>query len=483
MQKEPGEITGFGDFVLLGRGGMGEVYSAVNSRLGRREAIKVMHATGGDYAARFQREARVAASISKHPNLVTIYSAGVDGGRPWLSMELIDGSNLRALMLRQGGRLEAEDALIAAQAVAQGLDHLHSKAVVHRDVKPENILVPTDGGVEAAALTDFGIARSSDGSDRLTETGMVSGTAAYLAPEQFSAKGIDGKADQYALACVLVETLTGVPAAEGHDFASLMGWHLHGVRPRVSKRNRLLPSSLDSVIVRALDVDPANRWPSCTEFIDAALRAYLAGVDMGTVPGAGGDDGGQGAGERLTLASTTVRPGVGTETRPERGNGRGGRRRWPIVMAGLAAVGLVLVGLAQLPSGREEWDGVAAELVADYPDFLPEYPSSGSQAGRCVPSHDGLDCGGGDFMVSVRRYGDSAARESELQRFDKVDMDVPDEGKCVRNHPIDVYPVVGGFLLAPMAEGLRSDIISVGVAEGDADDFWKWWDGVDIIAC
>lgn len=488
--EKPGEIRGFRDFSLLGSGGMGQVYSATNERLGRREAVKVLREVEGEYVARFEREARVAASVSKHPNLVTIYGAGVDDGRPWLSMELIDGANLRQLMARGKGRLEPDEALFAVLAVARGLDHLHAHGVVHRDVKPENILVPAAGGCDAAALTDFGIARAVDGADRLTRTGMVPGTAPYLAPEQFSAGPVDGRVDQYSLACVLVEALTGMPAAEGDDFTSLVGWHLHGERPSVSRRNRLLPQALDAVIIRALDPDPAARWESCSAFADAAVAAFLGdggsatATSGGAAPvasggaataasgGASGADGARRGGHEAEAASRN----------PSRPNRRRAVRAMVIGSAVIAAV--AVIGWMVAPSSNDgDWEGLHADLVADYPEFLPKTRSSGSDAGHCVDGPQGFSCAGGEFSVRVTRYPDRESRVAELARFEPVAFDVPADEECVRNHPIDVYPVVGGFLLAPEASGLDRDVISVGVGPDDVGDFWDWWERVEITGC
>ena len=214
---------------------MGVVYEAVNERLGRTEALKILKEAGGSQQKRFLREGRLAAKIGKHPHLVSVYSAGEHDGRVWLAMEYVDGGDVQEMLEESGGRLELDDAIVVADRVASALDYLHSNGIVHRDVKAANILVPSYDGPEGALLTDYGIARSLDGNDNVTREGVLTGTLQYMAPEVWERGPNHPASDQYALACVLVELLTGSRAfegGEGESVSSCFHAHAHGPRPQ-----------------------------------------------------------------------------------------------------------------------------------------------------------------------------------------------------------------------------------------------------------
>src|SRR3954469_5734005 len=260
---------------VAGRGGMGVVYRAVQLALDRTVALKLITpalAGDPDFRARFVRESRAAASI-EHPNVIPIFSAGEDQDVLYISMRFVDGQALRAL-LRADGPLEPRRAARIVAQVAAALDAAHERGLVHRDVKPANILLtPTDH----AYLTDFGLTkRADDGATRLSATGGLVGTAGYIAPEQIRGERVDARTDVYSLGCVLFHTLTGrTPFAAPGEGAMLVG-HLHDQPPSTGDE------SFDAIIRRALAKDPAERYPSAGDLGRAALAA--AGEEVTPAP-------------------------------------------------------------------------------------------------------------------------------------------------------------------------------------------------------
>src|SRR5690242_11209003 len=204
------EFAGYRIEQRLGRGGMGILYLAVEPGLERRVALKLIApeaAADGVFARRFAEESRIAASI-EHPNVVPIYAAGEEGGVPWIAMRYVAGSDLGRRIAREGRLAPAEAAALIAQ-VGNGLDAIHAAGLVHRDVKPANVLLSGEPGSEHAYITDFGVARNIATESGLTQTGRFVGTLDYVAPEQISGKPIDARADVYALGCLLFKLLTG----------------------------------------------------------------------------------------------------------------------------------------------------------------------------------------------------------------------------------------------------------------------------------
>jgi YVTN family beta-propeller protein len=251
---------------VVGRGGMGVVYRATDLRLERPVALKlVAPEPAGDelFRRRFLNEPRLAASLD-HPNVVPIYEAGEHDGQLYLAMRFVDGSDMRTLLRREGG-LGPERALDILGQVAGALDAAHRRGLVHRDVKPANVLVDEDGH---AYLTDFGVTKQLGGNT--TETGQIVGTLDYLAPEQIRGEDVDGRADGYALACVLYECLAGRPPFHRATEAETLWAHMQEPPPPVSG----LPA-LDRVTVKALAKDPGDRYATCGELI-ADARAALA---------------------------------------------------------------------------------------------------------------------------------------------------------------------------------------------------------------
>ncbi|UFS93356.1 serine/threonine-protein kinase [Nocardia huaxiensis] len=276
-----GEV--FAGYVIereLGRGGMGSVYLAQHPRLPRKTALKLLNQemfSDNEIRARFVREADLVAQLD-HPNIVTVYDRGTEGEQLWISMQYIDGVNATAV---NPGSLPPMRAAQIIGETAKALDYAHAQGVLHRDVKPANILLArssgkTGAGLERVYLTDFGIARLRDDTGHLTQTGTVTATLAYASPEQLTGATLDGRSDQYALACTLFQLLTGAVPFEGTSPAAVIRGHLQQPPPPASPLRPELPRAIDAVLARALAKRPQERFRSCAEFAAAAERALTA---------------------------------------------------------------------------------------------------------------------------------------------------------------------------------------------------------------
>ncbi|MFD8246347.1 serine/threonine-protein kinase [Nocardia sp. NPDC059691] len=263
---------------LLGSGGMGEVWLAHDTTTDRVVALKLLptaYAADPKFRQRFTREARLATQV-RGPHLVPIHSFGELDGRLYIDMEFIEGCDVAAL-LRRSGRLDPERAIEIVAQTAAALDIAHRAGLVHRDVKPSNIMVTPSGTVY---LIDFGTAHRSD-QPALTATGNVVGTLAYMAPERFD-RAAGPRSDQYSLACVLFECLTGYRPFDDGEPPRLLRAHLMQAPPSASALNPALPPALDAVIARGMAKDPDQRWSSAGELASAAHVA-LTGRDANTV--------------------------------------------------------------------------------------------------------------------------------------------------------------------------------------------------------
>jgi eukaryotic-like serine/threonine-protein kinase len=261
---------------LVGEGGMSRVYRAHDTVLERPVAIKVLHEQfGGDpeHVERFRREARAIARLA-HPNVVTVIDRGEWRGRQFIVFEHVDGENLKSLLAREG-RLPVGRALVLTEQIARALAVAHALGIVHRDVKPQNVLVDRSG---TAKVTDFGIARSVDLDDELTETGTVLGTGHYISPEQANGERADERSDQYSLGVVGYELLTGEVPYKGENLMAVASRHVRDPVPSVRARRPDVPARVDAVLTRAMAKRPADRYPSMAA-LAAALESCLAGVD------------------------------------------------------------------------------------------------------------------------------------------------------------------------------------------------------------
>ena len=254
---------------LIGRGGMGVVYRATDLSLGRPVALKLIApelAQDERFRPRFLREPRLAASLD-HPNVVPIHEAGERDGQLYLAMRYVEGSDLSTVLARER-TLPPERALAVLAQIADALDTAHRRGLVHRDVKPANVLLDED---EHAYLTDFGVTKQVGGAS--TDTGRVVGTLDYLAPEQIRGEAVDGRTDCYALACVLYECLSGAPPFRRDTEAEMLWAHMH-------EQPAPLPGypALDPVLKRGLAKERDERYGSCAELIEDARRALGLGA-------------------------------------------------------------------------------------------------------------------------------------------------------------------------------------------------------------
>jgi len=260
---------------MIGTGGMGEVYLAQHPRLPRQDALKILSSastTDEEFRARFVREAELAATLW-HPHIVGVLDRGEFNGRLWISMDYVDGTDAgRLLQERYPDGMPEQEVSEIVTAMADALDFGHERRLLHRDVKPENILVTAfDGHRRRVLLTDFGIARRIDDVSNLTAADVAVGTISYIAPEQLLGKPLDGRADQYALAATTFHLLTGAPPFEDSNRAVVISHHLSTPPPRLSERRPEL-AHLDAVLARALAKDPADRYPTCLDFARALTR-------------------------------------------------------------------------------------------------------------------------------------------------------------------------------------------------------------------
>ena len=274
------EFAGYTIVGRLGAGGMGEVYLAQHPRLPRRDALKVLSAgTPADatYRERFLREADAAAKLW-HPHIVGVHDRGDCDGRLWISMDYVDGEDAGSLLSRRyPAGMPADLVAPIVTSVAAALDYAHRHGVLHRDVKPANIMLAhfDDPAERRILLTDFGIARDMRDVSGLTETNMTLGTFAYSAPEQLMGGSIDGRADQYALAATAYHLLSGAAPFPGTSPAAVIGCHLNSQPPRLSDVRPEL-EALDPVLAAALAKEPESRFASCSDFA-AALTEQTAG--------------------------------------------------------------------------------------------------------------------------------------------------------------------------------------------------------------
>ena len=262
----------------IGEGGMGVVYRATHLRLGRTVALKVLPpslAADREYRRRFEREAAIAASL-EHPNVVPIYDAGHVHGILYLSMRFVDGEDLGAVLQREG-RLGVERVCALLGPVADALDAVHEAGLVHRDVKPGNVLIARSRrsrGAEQVYLCDFGIAKGTAGAGGdITSAGQFFGTPHYSSPEQIEGRWLDGRSDQYGLACLAFRSLTGQVPYPRTGTAAVIYAHLAADPPRPGRHRPDLPAAVDDAVARATAKHPDHRFPTCAAFIAALLAA------------------------------------------------------------------------------------------------------------------------------------------------------------------------------------------------------------------
>ena len=327
---------------LLGRGGMSLVYLAQEMELNRQVAIKVLPLQllhGADAAERFEREGKISASLD-HPHIVPIFRVGSTSTFLWYTMKRIRGRSLEQIISERGG-LPLADVLSIVQQVGDALHYAHRQGVVHRDVKPANVMIEDSGW---AYVCDFGVARAF-GSVSLTQTGASLGTPRYMAPEQVEGKPVDGRCDQYSFAILVWEALTGTLPFTGESVGELIRKHLLEPAPRLSDARPNIPGNVSDAVARAMSKNPAERFPDVAAFVRA-----LGGQLERRVSAA--------------FASATVAAGSALADAPTVRLPQRSRRR-ALVLSGLAAIALVGSGIwaALRPSGPA--NGATRHQIAD----------------------------------------------------------------------------------------------------------------------
>src|SRR5690348_9270151 len=276
----------------VGAGGMAVVFKAYDEQLHRPVALKVITpalAADDGFRRRFIREARAAAMVDD-PHILPVFAAGESDGLLFIAMRFVAGGDVRSLLSRSGAMSPGRAAGIVS-AVGSALDAAHRAGLVHRDVKPANMLIDVrPGRPDHVYLSDFGLSKGALSSGGVTRAGHVVGTPAYLAPEQGSGGKVDGRADQYSLACVAYELLTGVPPFLRDDAAAMIYAHLCEPPPPATARQPSLPPAVDSVLARAMSKNPEQRFLTCQEFAES-LRAALGLRPYAADPGLSVDDG------------------------------------------------------------------------------------------------------------------------------------------------------------------------------------------------
>ena len=365
---------------LVGEGGMSTVYRAHDTVLERRVAIKVLHehySRDPEYVERFRREARAIARLA-HPNIVTVIDRGEWEGRQFIVFEHVAGENLKATLVRDGP-LPVDRALDLAAQIARALAFAHELGIVHRDVKPHNVLLD---GTGTPKVTDFGIARALDSDDGLTATGTVLGTGQYLSPEQANGERGDERSDQYSLGVVAYELLTGQVPYGGDNLMAIAMRHVRDPVPSVRALRPDVPERVDSVVAKAMAKRPEDRFESM-DALAAALEACRAEVvedaqarpdeDTGVMP----PDGRSSSTVRTQVASA---PPPTRVTKPRRS---GLRLAGLLLLAAVVVVGNLLV-LEVVFDGNLPWSGggdptpVQVDAIADFDpkgDFT-EHPES-----------------------------------------------------------------------------------------------------------
>ena len=360
----------------IAAGGMSDVFRATDTHLARTVAVKLLaerFCADVEAQRRFVREGRAAARLSGDPHTITVYDVGEWAGRPYIVMEYLPGGSL-ADLLRAGERVSAEQALRWVADAAQALDHAHARGVVHRDVKPGNLLVDVGGAVVVA---DYGIA-TAVGLDAVTLTGTVLGTAGYLAPEQAQGRPASAASDRYGLAVVAYELLAGSRPFDGTSIAAGALAQLHEPLPPASGRNPHLPKTVDRGFERALAVEPASRFSSCGAFA-AELRRSLASAPV----------------------REDAEPTLVFAPRPR----SRARRAWLLTALGVLALAGVLaaVWLSQRPGQRAAAPTVTV-VVTTPPRTVTESSTSSPQAPTTTPPAGSALITQGESLMQRREY-------------------------------------------------------------------------------
>jgi serine/threonine protein kinase len=391
----------------IGQGGMGVVYAAEHTLLGRRVAVKVLRSDlAGEYVERFFNEARAAARLH-HPGLVEVFDFGNHDGRAFIVMELLIGESLAARLEREP-RLPFSLAGPVTRTVANALHVAHQEGIVHRDLKPANIFLTEDpeapSGLRAKVL-DFGIAklmREEKPRSVKTHSGAVIGTPRYMSPEQCrNARMVDARADVYSLGCILYEMVLGVAPFDYDTWAELVGAHLHETPPRPRELDPNLPREVEALILKMIEKRPEDRFASMADVaraIEGEVRTASSEAPLRpSTPPKGVRQVGAGTDPTLpaakTAASTTPVPPIAKATEPKPEPARRPSRKWWFVGAGVAAAGVAAIAFAvSRGSGGTPEEAVVTiddrtQQLAPAPDPAPKPSESGSAATPLGPTH------------------------------------------------------------------------------------------------
>ena len=379
------EIAGYRVEAFISRGGMAVVYRAHDRRLGRRVALKLLApelSHNERFQQRFLRESRLAASLD-HPNIVPIFEAGESRGRLYIVMRYVEGSDLKALLDREGP-LDLDRTVSILRQVGAALDAAHARGLVHRDVKPGNILIASGTGREDpdhVYLTDFGLTKRSSSLSGQTTTGRFIGTMDYVAPEQIGGKPVDARTDIYSLGCVLYECLVGEPPFDRDDEAALLWAHLVERAPRISARRPDLPAGLDAVLDKAMAKAPEDRFGACRDLV-GDFRAEVEGraeQPPAPLPVAADPPPRRDRGRRQQVPSATMSSDKVDSAL------RGLRERRPPRILALAGVLLLVLAVAAVLFVRSRAEPLSSSFAANtLVPFSFRYPGDWRQEGQGV---------------------------------------------------------------------------------------------------
>ena len=426
---------------VLGRGGMAEVHRGRDLRLGREVAVKVLRsdlARDPSFQVRFRREAQAAASLN-HPAIVAVYDTGEDrtpaGATPYIVMEYVEGETLRDV-LRREGYLTPERAMSLAADICGALDFSHRNGIVHRDVKPGNVMITPQGSVK---VMDFGIARAvSDSAATMTSTAAVIGTAQYLSPEQARGEGVDARSDVYSLGCLLYELCTGAPPFTGDSPVSVAYQHVREDPRLPSSINPRVPPELDAILLKAMSKNPANRYQSAADMRNDLLRA-LAGQRVEATPVMGDVE------KTTILGAVPAGYGHARQDRwddEDEDDGEAARRKRRIIaivavvtlllIAGVIALAMTLGGSSKPPTPTVAKVPVPTVAHLDQAAAVQALTAAGLKAGTITPQST-------DTAADVGKVLDSSPTAgSMVDKGSTVDLTV---GKAPDT--VAVPPVVG----------------------------------------
>jgi tRNA A-37 threonylcarbamoyl transferase component Bud32 len=442
----------------LGRGGMAQVFRGTDRVLGRTVAIKVLdqkHRNDAKFVTRFRREAQAAAGIN-HPNVVSVFDTGSEDGLHYIVMEYVDGETLDDVLAREKV-LPPERVVAIAEPVARALEAAHQKGMVHRDVKPGNIMLDRSGTVK---VVDFGIARAA-ADDTLTQTGIVLGTAAYLSPEQAQGVAVDPRSDVYSLGCVLYEMLTGRKPFTGDSALAIAYKHVREDPTPPSQVNPDIPPELEAVVTTAMAKDPAQRFPS-----GGAMQEALSAAATGEMPamaavGAEATEPLHGPGDTAVMTAPETAP----EPSPERPS------RWWLPWLVIAVILLALIVLGFVAFGGEEprraGGGGPAQTETPAETTPPETETADPVGDAYIALLAELQDGTASGEVSEDAAQDIAkSAEEAVREFEKGDLEKAAE-KLVEAHvKVQTYQAEGLILSEERAVAIHEQIDSLADAMG-----------------